>query len=126
MRLIGVVALSAVLTCLTFGLIPTWRASRAAAPDAIKAANLRGSSTSAQGFGFRKGLVVLQVAVSLVLIFGALLLVGTLRNLLATESGFEYDGVALARITSRERTRHLRTRPRSSPPYWRRLSARPA
>jgi putative ABC transport system permease protein len=98
MRLIGVVALSAVLTCLTFGLIPTWRASRAAAPDAIKAANLRGASASAEGFGFRKGLVVLQVAVSLVLIFGALLLVGTLRNLLATESGFEYDGVALARI----------------------------
>ncbi len=98
MRLIGVVTLSAVLTCLTFGLIPTWRASRSAALDAINAANLRGSSASAEGFGFRKAVVVLQVAVSFVLIFGALLFVGTLRNLLATDSGFHYDGVALARI----------------------------
>jgi predicted permease len=98
--LVGVIVLSAILTCLTLGLIPAWRASRSAAVEAMKGANLRGSSTSAEGFRFRQTLVVLQVAVSFVLMFGALLFVGTLRNLLAVESGFHSDGVAMARIDS--------------------------
>jgi predicted permease len=96
----GVAILSAIVTCLALGFIPAWRASRSAAIEAMKGANLRGSSRSADGQGLRQTLVVLQVAVSLVLTFGALLFVGTLRNLLAVESGFHSGGVATARIDS--------------------------
>ena len=46
----------------------------------------------------RQTLVVVQVAVSLLLTFGALLFVGTLRNLLAVESGFRSEDVAAARV----------------------------
>jgi predicted permease len=96
--LVGVIVLSAMLTCLTLGVIPAWRASRSADLQPMKGANVRGSSTSAEGFRFREALVVLQVAVSLALTFGALLFAATLRNLLAVESGFHYDGVATARV----------------------------
>lgn len=98
LRLIGVVTIGAVLTSLAVGLVPAWRASRSGALEAIKDASLRGSAASAEGFGFRKALVVSQMAISFVLLFGALLLVGTLRNLLAVDSGFEYEGRAIARI----------------------------
>jgi predicted permease len=97
-RLISIVTITVILTSLTFGLVPAWRASRPGALHAIKNASVRGASASAEGFGFRKALVVSQVAISLVLLFGALLFVGTLRNLLAVDSGFQSDGIAIARI----------------------------
>jgi hypothetical protein len=42
--------------------------------------------------------VISQVALSLVLLFGALLFAGTLRNLLAVDAGFESDAVTIARV----------------------------
>ncbi len=86
----------ACLTCLTFGLIPAWRASRVAAVDAMKATVRSGSS--AEGLGLRRLLVVAQVACSLVLLFGGLLFAGTLRNLLAVDTGFQSRNVSVARV----------------------------
>jgi predicted permease len=70
-------------------------------------------------------LVISQVAISLVLVFGALLFAATLRNLLAVDSGLQYDGVSVARVDfSRTNTpqsskvafkRHLLDRIRSAP-----------
>lgn len=97
-RLFGTVLVSAVLTSMIFGLIPAWRASRAAALHGIRDAGVRGSTASGEGFRVRKALVVLQVAISLILLFGALLFAGTLRNLLAVDGGFDADGVAIARV----------------------------
>ena len=91
-RLIAFVVAMAVATCLTFGLIPAWRASRAAARDAMKA-SVRSVTGSREGVALRRALVISQVALSLVLLFGALLFRGTLRNLLAVDTGFEPDTV---------------------------------
>ena len=94
-RLLGFVASSAVLTCIAFGLVPALRATRVLAGDAMKAGGYR-LSTSRQGFRFRKALVVSQVALSLVLLFSALLFSGTLRNLLAVDAGFQPRGIIAA------------------------------
>jgi hypothetical protein len=65
--------------------------------DAMKASG-RSLSGSRQGVVLRQTLVVSQVAISLVLLFAALLFAGTLRNLLAVDPGFRSEGVTLARI----------------------------
>jgi predicted permease len=98
-RMIGFMVLASTLTCLTFGLIPAWRASRVAAAEAMKA----GARTVAGRHGgawTRRMLVIAQVALSLVLAFGALLFAATLRNLLAVDMGFQTADVLLVRINS--------------------------
>lgn len=87
----------AAVTCLTFGLIPAWRASRVAALDAMKANGRAGASTR-EGTGLRRALVVAQVACSLVLVFGGLLFTGTLRNLMTVDMGFVAEGVTVTRL----------------------------
>jgi predicted permease len=85
------------LACLTFGLIPAWRASRVSAVDAMKA-TVRSPAGGRDGTGLRRGLVIAQVACSLVLLFGGLLFTVTLRNLLAVDAGFDGRNVAVARV----------------------------
>jgi predicted permease len=53
----------------------------------------RGLTASRERFGLRRTLVVAQMALSLVLLVGALLFVGTLRNLLTVDPGFTSDRV---------------------------------
>jgi predicted permease len=91
-RVLGFTAALAVLTCVLFGLAPALRATHLAPGAALKA---RGSASIAgKGrFGLRRGLVVAQVALSLVLVVGALLFVGTLRNLMTVDPGFRTDRV---------------------------------
>jgi predicted permease len=97
LRLIAFMLGLASLTCLTFGLIPAWRASRVAAVDVMKA-NPRTASSSREGTGLRRILVVTQVACSLVLLFGGLLFTGTLRNLMTVDTGFESQRVTVTRV----------------------------
>jgi putative ABC transport system permease protein len=82
------------LTCILFGLIPALRASRVS-PEAFKSAG-RTVTASRKRFGFRQGLVVSQVALSLVLVVGALLFSDSLSNLLAVDAGFSQKGVVIA------------------------------
>ena len=83
------------LTCVLFGLAPALRASRVSPAEAFKTAG-RTATASRKRFGFRQGLVVSQVALSLVLVVGALLFSGSLRNLLAVDPGFSQKGVVIA------------------------------
>lgn len=96
-RLLAFAAGTAVLTCLAFGLIPAWRASRASAVEAMRASG-RSLSASRKAFGLRRMLVVSQLALSVVLLVGALLFAGTLRNLLAVDTGFDAEGVEILRV----------------------------
>ena len=96
-RLVGVMLSMAFVTCLAFGLVPAWRASRVSAVDAIKA-NGRGSSGGRDGAMLRRVLVVTQVACSVLLLFGGVLFATTLRNLHAVEAGFESRHVSIARV----------------------------
>jgi putative ABC transport system permease protein len=90
----------ATLTCLLFGLTPAWRATRIAAADAMRTKG-RGVAGNRERFGVRQILVVSQVALSLVLVVGALLFSGSLRKLLAVDAGFQQNGVLLADIDFR-------------------------
>jgi predicted permease len=58
----------------------------------------RGLTASREKFGVRRALVVSQVALSLVLLVGALLFVRSLRNLLTLDAGFREDGVLIAGV----------------------------
>jgi len=77
-----------VLTGLVFGLVPALRASR---PDLWS--TLKDAVGSVSGSGgslyLRKGLVMAQVALSFLLLFGAGLFVRSLFNLQATDTGFD-------------------------------------
>jgi putative ABC transport system permease protein len=79
----------AVLTGVGFGLVPALRATQADLTPALKseAAAVVGGG----GFRLRKGLVVAQVALSLLLLIGAGLFTRSLMNLRALDPGFKPD-----------------------------------
>ena len=84
----------AVITCLVFGLMPAIRAT-GMTPGAAMKAGSRGSTDTRERFGMRRLLVVAQVALSLVLVVGALLFVRSLRNLMTLDAGFKQDGLLI-------------------------------
>lgn len=92
MRVLGFTAALAVLTCLLFGVAPAMRATRTA-PAASMNAGSRSMTASRERFGLRRVLVVSQVALSLVLLAGALLFGRSFRNLLTLDAGFQQDGI---------------------------------
>jgi predicted permease len=85
------------LTCLLFGLAAALRASRTPPGAAMKAGG-RGMTAGRGRLGFRGALVVSQVALSLVLLFCALLFTESLRNLLIDDPGFQSRGVLIATL----------------------------
>jgi putative ABC transport system permease protein len=91
-RLLGFTAALAMLTCLLFGLAPALRATQMSPASAMRAGG-RSVTSGPERFSLRRSLVATQVALSLVLLVGALLFVRTLRNLLTTEAGFNAQGV---------------------------------
>jgi putative ABC transport system permease protein len=90
----------AALTCVLFGLIPAFRATRVAASDAMRSKS-RGLAGNRERFGLRQILVVSQVALSLVLVVGALLFSGSLRKLLAVDAGFRQNGIVICNVDFR-------------------------
>jgi putative ABC transport system permease protein len=84
-----------VVTCMLFGLAPALRASRTA-PGAVMKTGGQGMTANRGRLGFRGALVVTQVALSLVLLFSALLFTESLRNLLTDDPGFQAKGVLIA------------------------------
>src|SRR5262249_50403719 len=90
----------AIATCVIFGLTPAIRAT-ATEPGAAMKAGSRGSTDSRERFGLRRSLVVGQVALSLVLVVGALLFVRSLRNLMTLDAGFKQDGILVATMDLR-------------------------
>ena len=91
-RVLGFTAALAVTTCVLFGLAPAVRATGVAPGAVLKAAG-RGVTAGRDRFGLRRALVVAQVALSLVLLVGALLFVRSLRNLTTLDAGFQRDGI---------------------------------
>ncbi|HEV2416673.1 MAG TPA: ABC transporter permease, partial [Terriglobia bacterium] len=87
-----------VLTGLVFGLVPALRASQTELSEAIKGATAAGKWSQS---ALTHGLVVLQVAVSLVLLAGAGLLARTLVNLEDQNLGFNRDNVLLVQTNPR-------------------------
>jgi predicted permease len=91
-RVFGFTTGVAVLTCVLFGLAPALRATRVAPAEVMKSAG-RGVTAGREGFSLRRALVVSQVALSVVLLVGALLFTRSLFNLMTVDAGFAQDGV---------------------------------
>jgi predicted permease len=84
----------AAATGLLFGLAPAWRAGRVDPQAAMKAQG-RGVTDGRSRARVAKALVIVQVALSLVLVTGAGLLLGSWRRLATADRGFRSEGVML-------------------------------
>ena len=84
----------AILTGLLFGLAPALRATNIL-PNQMLKEHLRGMVAGTSRLNLGKALVTGQVALSLMLLAGAALFLGTLRNLLNTDLGFSRHNVLL-------------------------------
>ncbi len=87
----GVTLISALLV----GLAPAWQASKSNLVETLKDAS-RGSSGGVRGARFRGGLIVAEVALSVVLLVGSSLLLLSFLKLQRTPPGFNPKGVAAA------------------------------
>ena len=88
-----------VLTSLLFGLAPAWRATRVDLTPALKDASRSFTGYSRSWLG--KLLVVVQVALSLLLLIGAGLFLRTLSNLQHVAPGFNPQNLLLFRVDPR-------------------------
>jgi predicted permease len=92
-RLLLFTAGVSILSGILFGLVPALRSSRIDLATQVK-----GSPRPRLGFAFANGLVVFQIAASVVLLVGAGLLLRTLQKLTEQELGFDEDHIFAARI----------------------------
>ena len=87
----------ALFTCAIFDLWPAIRSSQTNPGIALKSGN-RGTTQGRERFSFQQTLVVAQIAVSMVLLVGALLFVRSFRNLITYNPGFRENGIILAHV----------------------------
>ena len=97
-RVFGFTAASAAIAATVFGLAP--------ALGAVKSRTLhtgqRGTTATRESLTLRRGLVALQVAVTLVLLFSALLFLRSFRNLSTADTGLRADDLLIANLFFQE------------------------
>lgn len=96
-RFLAFTAAVAILTCVLFGLTPAVRAAQTAPSGVMKAAG-RGLTADRERFNLRRVLMIAQIALSLVLLAGALLFVRSLRNLLTLDLGLQEEGLLVMEV----------------------------
>jgi putative ABC transport system permease protein len=89
--------LISLVTGIVFGLAPAWQASRAGIGAVLKEGGR--SSTSSGGRWMRSGLLVGEVALSIVLLVGATLLLRSFAKLTNVDPGFRPDHVLSFRVS---------------------------
>jgi predicted permease len=94
-RVLGFAGGLAVLTTVLFGLAPALRAG-STPPGSVLKTGGRGMTTGRERFRLQRILVASQVALSLVLLAGALLFARSLRNLMTRDPGFQVNGMLVA------------------------------
>jgi predicted permease len=99
-RVFAFVVAVAALACLLFGLSPALKAT-GTNPGRTMQAGGRSSTDGHEAFALRRGLVVMQVALSMVLVVGALLFARSLRNLATVDLGFRHEGIIAAAVDLR-------------------------
>ncbi|HKG78492.1 MAG TPA: ABC transporter permease [Pyrinomonadaceae bacterium] len=92
-RVLGFTLVLSLLTGIVFGLAPAWRTTRVDLTPSLKD-SARGSSAVHRSL-LSRGLVVVQVALSLLLLVGAGLFVRTLLNLQRIDPGFNTQNLLL-------------------------------
>jgi len=111
-RVFAFIASVAVAAALVFGLSPALKATGTDPGKAMQAGG-RSSTDSHERFALRRALVVAQVALSLVLIVGALLFGRSLRNLVTLDPGFRQDGIVAVNVDIRRSAVDETTRART-------------
>jgi predicted permease len=98
-RVLAFTAAASILTGAIFGVVPAWRASRHDLSSALKDSTRTGTHASRSWFS--RGLIVTQVAMSLVLLLAAGLLVRTLANLQRVDTGFNQEQLLVFQVRPR-------------------------
>ena len=111
-RVLGFAALLALLTCFLFGLAPAIRVTRKE-PGAVMKSGGRGMTAGRQRFSLQRALVVSQVALSLVLVAGAVLFSRSLGKLQTVDTGFQQEGV----LTTTVNFQRLNVPPERAPAF---------
>jgi predicted permease len=93
-RVLAFTLVVSLLTGVFFGLAPAWRATRLDLATSLKQSRRTTGAVSRLG----KGLIVAQVALSLLLLFGAGLFIRTLYNLRRVNLGFNQENLLLFRL----------------------------
>ncbi len=96
-RVLGFAAGLAILTTALFGLAPALRSGNIP-PGAVLKTGGRGMTAGRERFRLQRMLVASQVALSLVLLAGALLFARSLRNLMTRNPGFQENGILIANV----------------------------
>lgn len=96
-RILLFAAFLGVGSVVVFGLLPAWRASRTDLNSALKNSE-RGMGASASAQRTSQALVVMQIALSLMLVVGAGLLATSLWKMASTKLGYRTDQVLTATI----------------------------
>jgi predicted permease len=85
------------LSCLLFGLAPALAAARSDMQAALKSSS-RGTTAGRKSQRFRQALIVAEAAVALMLLAGAGLMIGSLRDLTREDPGFDPKNVVTLRL----------------------------
>ncbi len=84
-------------TCAFVALVPAFRSSRVE-PGLVLKGGSRGTTAGRERFSFQRLLVVSQIAVSVVLLVGALLFVRSFWNLVTVDPGFREKGILVTYV----------------------------
>jgi predicted permease len=85
----------AAITCIIFGTLPAARITRMRLESVMRAGG-RGLTAGRDRFSMQRLMVVTQIAVSLVLLCGALLFVRSFQNLMTFDPGMRQKGISMA------------------------------
>jgi predicted permease len=96
-RVLGFTIALSVVTGVVFGLVPALRATRVELASTLKE-NAKSLAGAASGFSAGRWLVVAQVALSMVLLFGAGLFLRTLNNLETVDLGYARNSILMAQV----------------------------
>jgi predicted permease len=94
-RIIAFMAAATISVCIVLGLAPALR-SLHMQPAAVIKSGGRSATAGRNTMRFQQALVILQVAISLVLVTGSLLFVGSFRRLTTLDPGFREQGILMA------------------------------
>jgi putative ABC transport system permease protein len=96
-RVLGFTALASVLTGLLFGLAPAWHAARTGLGGMLKEGGR--SSSTIPGRLMRSALLVVEVALSILLLVGAALLLRSFENVTHVDPGFQPEKVLAFQVS---------------------------